>query len=59
MFIVIRKVVELVLHSIAIICTIFRLMYRGWMRHLWWDDAWAVLALIADGRIFLIGYLGQ
>ncbi|KAG2058149.1 hypothetical protein BDR06DRAFT_852570, partial [Suillus hirtellus] len=42
------KVVELVLHSIAIICTIFRLMYRGWMRHLWWDDAWAALSLIAD-----------
>lgn len=42
------SVVELVSHSIAIICTIFRLMYRGWMRHLWWDDAWAALALIAD-----------
>ncbi|KAG1786062.1 uncharacterized protein HD556DRAFT_1248703 [Suillus plorans] len=48
MFTVIRKVVGLVSHSIAIICTIFRLMYRSWMRHLWWDDAWAALALIAD-----------
>ncbi|KAG0707947.1 hypothetical protein DFH29DRAFT_795843 [Suillus ampliporus] len=42
------KVVGLVSHSIAILCTIFRLVYRGWMRHLWWEDAWAAFALIAD-----------
>lgn len=42
------SVVGLVSHSIAIICTIFRLVYRGWMRHFWWEDAWAAFALIAD-----------
>ncbi|KAG2358273.1 hypothetical protein BDR07DRAFT_1612023 [Suillus spraguei] len=42
------SVVGSVFHSIAIICTIFRLVYRGWMRQLWWEDAWAALALIAD-----------
>ncbi|KAG2068591.1 hypothetical protein BDR04DRAFT_767728 [Suillus decipiens] len=35
-------------HSIAIVCTIFRLVYRGWMRRLWWEDAWAAVALISD-----------
>ncbi|KAG1839117.1 hypothetical protein DFJ58DRAFT_110900 [Suillus subalutaceus] len=48
MFIIIRKVVGLVSHSIAIICTIFRLVYRGRMHQLWWEDAWAALALVAD-----------
>ncbi|KAG1742813.1 hypothetical protein EDB19DRAFT_597143 [Suillus lakei] len=38
----------LVSHSIAILCTIARLLYRAWTRHLWWEDAWAVVALIAD-----------
>ncbi|KAG2355938.1 hypothetical protein BDR07DRAFT_1301790 [Suillus spraguei] len=47
-FIIIRKVVGSVLHGTAIVCTIFRLIYRGWMRHLWWEDAWAALALIGD-----------
>jgi hypothetical protein len=41
-------VVGLVSHSIAIICTIFRLVYKGRMHHLWWEDAWAAFALIAD-----------
>ncbi|KAG2115627.1 hypothetical protein DEU56DRAFT_174474 [Suillus clintonianus] len=35
-------------HGIAILCTIFRLVYRAWTRHLWWEDAWAALALISD-----------
>lgn len=42
------SVVALVLHSIAILCTIFRLAYRGWMYHLWWEDAWAAFSLIGD-----------
>lgn len=42
------SVVGLISHSIAIICTIFRLVYRGWMRHFWWEDAWAAFALVAD-----------
>ncbi|KAG1818726.1 uncharacterized protein BJ212DRAFT_1268871, partial [Suillus subaureus] len=35
-------------HVIAILCTIFRLVYRGWTRHFWWEDAWAAFALISD-----------
>lgn len=35
-------------HGIAILCTIARLVYRAWTRHFWWEDAWVVVALIAD-----------
>ncbi|KAG2053141.1 hypothetical protein BDR06DRAFT_489399 [Suillus hirtellus] len=35
-------------HGIAIVCTIFRLVYRGWTRHVWWEDAWAAVSLISD-----------
>ncbi|KAG1728534.1 uncharacterized protein EDB91DRAFT_1161922 [Suillus paluster] len=35
-------------HGIAILCTVFRLVYRGWMRQLWWEDAWAAFALFSD-----------
>ncbi|KAG0694412.1 hypothetical protein DFH29DRAFT_326966 [Suillus ampliporus] len=41
-------VVGSVSHAIAILCTVFRLLYRGWTRHLWWEDAWAAFALISD-----------
>ncbi|KAG1860163.1 hypothetical protein DFJ58DRAFT_279581 [Suillus subalutaceus] len=37
-----------VAHVIAILCTIFRLVYRCWIHHLWWEDAWAAFALISD-----------
>ncbi|KAG0704448.1 hypothetical protein DFH29DRAFT_997541 [Suillus ampliporus] len=46
-------VVGSVSHAIAILCTVFRLVYRGWTRRLWWEDAWAAFALILDGRISL------
>ncbi|KAH7923933.1 hypothetical protein BV22DRAFT_548888 [Leucogyrophana mollusca] len=42
------RVVATASHSIAISCTIFRLSYRWYMRHFWWEDAWASLALLAD-----------
>ncbi|KAG2352950.1 hypothetical protein BDR07DRAFT_783238 [Suillus spraguei] len=42
-------------HSIAIICTIFRLVYRGWTHRLWWEDAWAAVALISD--VICLAYL--
>ncbi|KAG1729713.1 hypothetical protein EDB19DRAFT_110543 [Suillus lakei] len=35
-------------HSIAITCTIFRLVYRGWTCRIWWEDAWAAVSLISD-----------
>lgn len=35
-------------HGIAIVCTIFRLVYRGWTCHIWWEDAWAAISLISD-----------
>ncbi|KAG1764898.1 hypothetical protein EV702DRAFT_92221 [Suillus placidus] len=53
------SVVGLVSHSIAIFCTIFRLVYRGWTRHLWWEDAWAAFALISDGIFILLRCLDQ
>ncbi|KAG1723016.1 uncharacterized protein EDB91DRAFT_185476 [Suillus paluster] len=37
-----------VLHAVAILCTVFRLVYRVWMRQLWWEDAWAAFALFSD-----------
>lgn len=41
-------VVGSVSHGIAIVCTIFRLVYRGWTCRIWWEDAWAVVSLISD-----------
>ncbi|KAG1769369.1 hypothetical protein EDD22DRAFT_164875 [Suillus occidentalis] len=35
-------------HSIAIVCTIFRLVYRGWTCRIWWEDAWAAVSLLSD-----------
>ncbi|KAG1779451.1 hypothetical protein EV702DRAFT_102146 [Suillus placidus] len=35
-------------HGIAIVCTIFRLVYRGWTRRVWWEDAWAAVSLVSD-----------
>lgn len=35
-------------HGIAIVCTIFRLVYRAWTRRIWWEDAWAASSLISD-----------
>lgn len=42
------SVVGSISHSIAILCTIFRLVYRSWIHQFWWEDAWASFALIAD-----------
>ncbi|KAG2068573.1 hypothetical protein BDR04DRAFT_1079213 [Suillus decipiens] len=41
-------VAGVVFHGTAIVCTIFRLVYRCWTRHLWWEDAWAAVSLISD-----------
>ncbi|KAG1755559.1 hypothetical protein EDB19DRAFT_414159 [Suillus lakei] len=41
-------VTGLVLHSIAILCTVFRFAYRCWTRQFWWEDVWAAFALISD-----------
>lgn len=41
-------VAGVVFHSTAILCTIFRLVYRCWTRYLWWEDAWAAVSLISD-----------
>ncbi|KAG2146309.1 hypothetical protein DEU56DRAFT_170594 [Suillus clintonianus] len=35
-------------HSIAIASTVFRLVYRGWTRRVWWEDAWAAVSMISD-----------
>lgn len=47
------EVVGSVSHGIAIVCTIFRLVYRGWTCRIWWEDAWAAVSLVSDGRILL------
>jgi hypothetical protein len=50
------KVAGVVPHCIAILCTIFRLIYRIWTCRFWWEDAWAAFALILDGIVSLYGY---
>jgi hypothetical protein len=50
-FIILGKVAGSISHSIAILSTVFRLVYRGWTHHFWWEDAWAAFALISDGRV--------
>ncbi|KIJ13009.1 hypothetical protein PAXINDRAFT_81922, partial [Paxillus involutus ATCC 200175] len=37
-----------VVHGLAIIITLFRLLYRWYMLIFWWEDAWAALALVFD-----------
>lgn len=32
----------------AILSTLFRLWYRWYTARMWWDDAWAMLAFLAD-----------
>lgn len=58
-FNILPKVVGAVSHSIAILCTIFRLVYRVWTHYFWWEDVWAAFALIADGIIFFAHCLAQ
>jgi hypothetical protein len=58
-FNILPKVAGSISHSIAILCTIFRLSYRIWTGHFWWEDVWAAFALIADGNIFFLRYLVQ
>ncbi|KAG1775434.1 hypothetical protein EV702DRAFT_973180, partial [Suillus placidus] len=59
MCIITCKVVGSVSHSIAILCTIARLVYRAWTRHFWWEDAWAAVALIADVLCLVCLWLDQ
>ncbi|KAF8551772.1 hypothetical protein OG21DRAFT_1486742 [Imleria badia] len=42
------KIIAGTFHSVAIACTIFRLMYRWYMTYFWWEDSWAVFALVCD-----------
>jgi hypothetical protein len=54
-----KKVAGSVSHGIAIVCTIFRLVYRAWTRRIWWEDAWAASSLISDGRTLPVRYFIQ
>ncbi|KAF9007187.1 hypothetical protein BDQ17DRAFT_1351566 [Cyathus striatus] len=38
--------IVIILYTLAIVSTVFRLIYRARFRQLWWDDFWALLALI-------------
>ncbi|KAH7914270.1 hypothetical protein BJ138DRAFT_1144220 [Hygrophoropsis aurantiaca] len=42
------KAMTTVFHSVAILCTVFRLLYRWYTFRFWWEDAWAALALVCD-----------
>ncbi|KAF9241288.1 hypothetical protein BU15DRAFT_44906 [Melanogaster broomeanus] len=37
-----------IVNGVAILVTIFRLMYRWYMSTFWWEDGWAALALAFD-----------
>ncbi|TFK71214.1 hypothetical protein BDN72DRAFT_475267 [Pluteus cervinus] len=50
-----RIIILIVLHCIAMLSTIFRLLHRFRIRQLWWDDLWAGIAMIAAA--FLIPLL--
>ncbi|TFK55477.1 hypothetical protein OE88DRAFT_1731171 [Heliocybe sulcata] len=40
------RVLSLVLPLFAIVVTLFRLAIRAWRRQLWWDDFWAMAAVL-------------
>ncbi|KAF8997589.1 hypothetical protein BDQ17DRAFT_1428932 [Cyathus striatus] len=46
----------MILYTIAIISTIFRVIYRARCRQLWWDDFWASLALV-NAVLLLAAYI--
>lgn len=42
------KVPATLVHGVAILATIFRVLYRCYLSRFSWEDAWATLALICD-----------
>ncbi|KAF9219867.1 hypothetical protein BS17DRAFT_788525 [Gyrodon lividus] len=42
------KISGSVVHSLAILTTVFRLLYRWHMSRFWWEDTWAAVALCFD-----------
>ncbi|KAG1729001.1 hypothetical protein EDB19DRAFT_1744696 [Suillus lakei] len=52
------EVVACIFHGSAITTTIFRLAYRLHTSRFWWEDAWAVIALVFD-IICLFGVWGE
>ena len=46
-------------HSVAILSTLFRLWYRWYTARMWWDDAWAALAFLADIAWLIVAVLEQ
>ncbi|KAF9241286.1 hypothetical protein BU15DRAFT_45096 [Melanogaster broomeanus] len=48
-----RQVAGSVVNGVAILVTIFRLMYRWYMSTFWWEDGWAALALVFDIGCFV------
>lgn len=41
-------VINTVFGGLAVITTIFRLVYRWHLRRLWWDDGWAAFAMTSQ-----------
>ncbi|KAH0834882.1 hypothetical protein J3R83DRAFT_10527 [Lanmaoa asiatica] len=43
----------------AVLSTVFRLWYRWYIARMWWDDAWTVLAFLADIAFLITAVLEQ
>ncbi|KDR78337.1 hypothetical protein GALMADRAFT_224707 [Galerina marginata CBS 339.88] len=48
------KIILAITHPIALITTVLRLAHRYRTRRLWWDDFWALIALLADTMVWVI-----
>lgn len=46
-------------HSVAILSTLFRFWYQWHMGRMWWNDAWAVLAFLADIACLVVTTIEQ
>ncbi|KAF8154166.1 hypothetical protein B0H34DRAFT_800049 [Crassisporium funariophilum] len=48
------KTVLVIVHSLAFLSTVFRLGHRIRSRRFWWDDFWALIALLSDILLWVI-----
>ena len=52
-------VIACTFHSVAIASTIFRLGYRWYMASFWWEDGWAMFALVVDVLCLVATWLNE
>ena len=48
--------VVLPLHAVAMVATVFRLCRRFYRHQLWWDDYWALTALVCDLVFVMVNF---